>query len=115
MRTFDQIIKKASPWAIMSSYNLVNDVKVCENRTLITDVPRDEWNWDGVFVTDWWNDSSHIKELMAGHDLKMATGDIDGVCKALDTGILNRKQVYPSAERVIRLLMKIDFKSNEAF
>ena len=51
----------------MSSYNFVNDTKVCENRRLISEIPRKEWNWDGVFVTGRRNDSNHIKELKAGH------------------------------------------------
>lgn len=67
MKSFEIAVKKADPWAIMSSYNSVNDTKVCENRTLITEIPRKEWNWDGVFVTDRRNDSNHIKELKAGH------------------------------------------------
>ena len=60
-----------------------------------------------MFVTDWWNDSNHVRELKAGHDLKMATGDIDGVTKALDSGELTREQVYVSARRVLNMLMKI--------
>ena len=37
----------------------------------------------------------------------MATGDIDGVTNALDNGELSREQVYVSAERVLKMLMKI--------
>ena len=107
MKGFELAIREANPWAIMSSYNHVNNIKVCENRRLVTDIPRDEWHWDGVFVTDWWNDSNHVRELKAGHDLKMATGDIDGVTKALDSGELTREQVYVSARRVLNMLMKI--------
>lgn len=81
---------------------------MCENRTLITEIPRKEWNWDGIFVTDWWNDSNHIKELKAGHDLKMATGDISGVAKALGDGILTREEVYVCAGRVLKMLLKLE-------
>ena len=117
MKAFELAVREANPWAIMSSYNNVNNGKVCENPELITDVPRKEWNWDGVFVTDWWNDSNHVRELKAGHDLKMSGGDIEGVTNALDTGELTREQVYPSAERILKMLMKIkyvkDFLKNE--
>lgn len=109
MKAFELAIREANPWAIMSSYNHVNNTKVCEDRCLITDIPRDEWHWDGVFVTDWWNDSNHVRELKAGHDLKMATGDIDGVTKALDDGELTREEVYVSARRVLNMLMKITY------
>ena len=58
-------------------------------------------------MTDWWNDSKHTEELKAGHDLKMSTGDIEGVTQALDSGELTREQVYVGAERVLKTLMKI--------
>lgn len=107
LKTFEIACKNGNPWCMMSSYNFVNDKKVCEDYTLITDIPRNEWHWNGIFMTDWWNDSSHIEELKAGHDLKMSTGDIEGVTDALDSGELTREQVYVCAERVLKTLMKI--------
>lgn len=107
IKAFEIAIKEANPWFIMSSYNNANDIKVCENYELITTIPRDEWNWDGTFVTDWWNDSDHVEELKAGHDLKMATGDIDAVTAALDSGELTREQVYTCAERILKSLSKL--------
>ena len=107
LKTFEIACKNGNPWCMMSSYNFVNDKKVCEDYTLITDIPRNEWHWNGIFMTDWWNDSSHIEELKAGHDLKMSTGDIEGVTDALDSGELTREQAYVCAERVLKTLMKI--------
>ncbi|MBQ0083151.1 MAG: glycoside hydrolase family 3 protein [Clostridiales bacterium] len=106
IKAFEMAVKNASPYMIMSSYNHINDTKVCEDYDLITVIPREEWHWDGAFVTDWWNDSSHVAEVAAGHDLKMATGDIDGVTEALDNGTLKREQVKICAERVLNALMK---------
>ncbi len=106
IKGFEIAVKEANPWAIMSSYNHVNGIKVCESYELITTVPRDEWEWDGAFFTDWWNDSKHVEELKAGHDLKMCAGDIDGVTAALDSGELTREQVYKCAERVLNMIMK---------
>ena len=107
IRGFEIAVKEANPMAIMSSYNHANDVKVCEDYTLITSIPRDEWGWDGVFFTDWWNDSDHVRELLAGHDLKMATGEIDRVTEALDSGALSRQEVSVCAERILKMLMKL--------
>lgn len=104
---FEIAVRKSNPYAIMSSYNHANDVKVCEDYTMITEIPRDEWHWDGCFFTDWWNDSRHVDELKAGHDLKMSTGDINGVTEALDNGELTREQVSLCAERIIKMLMKL--------
>ena len=107
IKGFEIAVKNSNPWSIMSSYNYINDVKVCEDYDLITTIPRDEWDWDGIFATDWWNSSNHTRELLAGHDLKMATGDITGVTKSLDEGILTREQVMVCAERILKYIMKI--------
>lgn len=106
LKAFEMAVKEADPYMIMSSYNYINDKKSCEDYDLITTLPRLEWNWKGTFVTDWWNDSSHIAELAAGHDLKMPTGDIDAVTEALDSGVLSREQVKINAERVLCTVMK---------
>ncbi len=108
LKAFEVAIKFSNPAAIMTGYNLINDVNVCEDPVLITDVARKEWGWDGVFFTDWWNNTSHVQELKAGHDLKMATGEIDAVTEALDAGELTREQVEASAKRMIRMLFKLD-------
>ncbi|MBE6750764.1 MAG: hypothetical protein E7560_06340 [Ruminococcaceae bacterium] len=107
LKGFEITVKESNPGAIMSSYNHANDVKVCEDYTLITEIPRDEWNWDGCFMTDWWNDSTHIKELKAGHDIKMSFGYVDEVEEALNNGELSREQVAACAERVLRMILKI--------
>jgi len=91
----------------MTSYNNVNDVKVCVDSTLCTAIPRDEWGWEGTFMTDWWNDSLHADEIKAGHDIKMTNGDIEGITEALDSGELTREQVYVCARRTVKLLLKL--------
>ena len=113
LKAFEIAVKESDPWGMMSSYNHVNDKKVCEDYTLITEIPHIEWGWNGIFMTDWWNDSKHTEELKAGHDLKMSTGDIEGVTQALDSGELTREQVYVCAERVLKTLMKIGRIKNQ--
>ena len=106
LKGFEIAVKEGDPWCIMSSYNLVNNIKVSENPLLITDVPRDEWGWTGMFMTDWDNGANHVTELRAGHDLKMSTGDVAGVTAALDGGIISRDEVKICAARVLSMIMK---------
>lgn len=106
IKNFEICIKEGNPWSIMSSYNVINNTKACATYTLITEIPRDEWGWTGVFMTDWGNDSKHVDELHAGHDLKMCSGDEAGVKAALDSGELDRGQVKTCAARVVQMVMK---------
>ncbi|MBQ1263055.1 MAG: fibronectin type III-like domain-contianing protein, partial [Oscillospiraceae bacterium] len=109
LRGFEIVIKKANPHAIMTSYNHLNNTKVCEKHEMITLIPRDEWGYDGIFVTDWLNDSDHVKEAAAGHDLKMSQGDPKAICAAIENGTLTRERVIESAERVLRFVMKSEY------
>ena len=109
IKAFEIVIKKANPHAIMTSYNHLNNTKVCEKYEMITLIPRDEWGYDGIFVTDWLNDSDHVKETAAGHDLKMSQGNPDAICSAIKDGTLSRERVKESAERVLRFVMKSEY------
>ncbi len=109
LKGFEIVIKEANPHAIMTSYNHLNNTKVCENYAMITLVPRAEWGYDGIFVTDWLNDSDHVKETAAGHDLKMSQGNPEAICKAIEDGTLSRERVRDSAERVLRFVMKSNY------
>ncbi len=109
IKAFEILIKKANPHAIMTSYNHINNIKVCENPAMITLIPRDEWGYDGIFVTDWLNDSDHVKETSAGHDLKMSQGNPEAICAAIKDGTLSRERVLESAERVLRFVMKSEY------
>lgn len=43
----------SNPEAIMTAYNRVNGVHVAEDRSILKDILRKEWRWDGLFVSDW--------------------------------------------------------------
>ena len=107
MKAFEIAVRDAAPYAIMTSYNHINGEKVPESRLLCTDVMREEFGFDGVLVTDWGNDSDHVKELAAGHDLKMSFGTPDRVEAALAAGTLSRTRVEESVKRILTLLLKV--------
>ena len=106
LRPFEIAVKTANPWAIMSSYNKVNGVETAENPSLLTNILRGEWNYDGLVSSDWWNDSVQYKELLAGQSLKMKSGDEAGLLGAYKSGILTREVIESHVRRVLELVMK---------
>ena len=47
LKPFEIAVREASPWALMSSYNLVNGVHADMNFHILKDILRGEWNYDG--------------------------------------------------------------------
>ena len=113
MKAFEIVIKRSNPWSIMTSYNHINGIKVCEDPNYCTGVIRNDFHYKGVLMSDFGNDSVHLKELVAGHDLKMPYGDPNGVAAALADGTLDREGVKTCAKRVIEMIMLTSVKNSE--
>ena len=73
LKGFEMVVKSAQPMAIMSSYNKVNGTYACENFDLLTSIPRGEWGFDGMVMTDWvaGNRAGVHNMMHAGNDLVM--------------------------------------------
>ena len=56
---------------VMSAYNKTNGVYASENRWLLTDLLRGEWDYDGVVVSDWGAVHDPVEAVGAGTDLRM--------------------------------------------
>ena len=93
----------------MSSYNLVNGRRASENRDLLEGILRDEWGFDGVVMTDWWNFAEQYKEINAGNDIKMGCGFPERVKKSYELGLVSEELIDLSARRVLELILKLDF------
>jgi len=108
LKAFEIIVKEAKPWCIMSSYNIINGHRASECRDLLTGILRDEWGYDGLVTTDWWNLAEHYKEVLAGNDVKMACGFPHSLIAAVEAGVLTREDMLVCAKRVLDLILKID-------
>ncbi len=108
LKAFEIIVKEASPWTIMSSYNMLNGVRVSECRELLTDILRGEWGYDGLVTTDWWNHGEHYLEIKAGNDIKMMNGYMDRVKEAYEKGGVSEQEIYTCAKRVLEMILKQD-------
>jgi beta-glucosidase len=58
--------------AVMSAYNSVNGEWCGQNRTLLTDILKEEWGFEGLVMTDFiWGMRDAKKAALAGQDLEM--------------------------------------------
>lgn len=108
LRAFEIIVREAKPWAIMSSYNVINGRRASESRELLTDILRGDWGYTGMVMTDWWTRGEHYKEILAGNDLKMANGYPERVQETMKLGAISRRDLEICAGRVLELILKVD-------
>ena len=53
LKGFKIAIEESHPIAIMTSYNLLNGIHPSQNKELLIDILRSEWNFTGLIMTDW--------------------------------------------------------------
>ena len=117
LRGFEIAIKKADPWALMTSYNPINGEQASKNWEAINGILREEWKYDGVVMTDWRALSNIEEELHAGGDVKMpeltttfyehAPAHCD-LPKMITDGEVDRGAVLAAVRRVLKLMDKLD-------
>lgn len=108
LRQFEIIVKQSHPWSIMSSYNIINGQRASENADMLTGILRQEWGFQGMVTTDWWNDAEQYKEVAAGNDMKMGRGYPERLLDALHAGYISRQELENAAKHVLTLILNID-------
>lgn len=71
LTAFEIAIKEAKPKTIMSSYNMVNGEYTNENTHLMNEILRNEWEFDGVVVSDWGGENDRVLGIKAYNELEM--------------------------------------------
>ncbi|MFI9770926.1 beta-glucosidase [Streptomyces sp. NPDC052415] len=96
----------AGAGAVMGAYNKVNGIYACENKTLLTDVLRTQWGFEGLVMTDWFAAHSTQKALTAGLDLEMPNGTHFGAAlkRAVRDGSVAERYVDRAARRILSVL-----------
>ncbi|WP_390405495.1 glycoside hydrolase family 3 protein [Lacticaseibacillus jixiensis] len=106
LKGFEIAVTKAHPWHVMTSYNCVNGTHPSANAELLKGILRDEWGFDGLVMTDWWNQVDQVQELLCGNNLKMADGDPVRILDALKNGRLTRADLVDNARMVLTVIMR---------
>ncbi|KHF40554.1 glycoside hydrolase family 3 C-terminal domain-containing protein [Halalkalibacter okhensis] len=118
LASFENAVKKAQPWTVMCAYNKVNGDYASESKTLLTDVLRDEWGFEGFVVSDWGAVNERVDGLEAGLELEMPSnagiGD-NKIIEAVKSGQLSEEKLDLTVERILRIIfMAVDHKKENA-
>jgi len=77
---FEACVREAKVEAVMGAYNRTNGEPCCGSKTLLTDILRDNWSFDGHVVSDCWA----IKDFHENH--KVTDGPVESAAMAVNNG-----------------------------
>lgn len=115
----------AGTGSVMSSFNLVDGIPATENKWLLDDVLRKQWNFDGFVVTDYGSigevavhgleklPEASVRALKAGTDMDMCSfGFIGTLKKSFYEGKVSMGDVDKAVRRVLEAKYKLGLFEN---
>ncbi|MCD7715193.1 MAG: glycoside hydrolase family 3 C-terminal domain-containing protein [Lachnospiraceae bacterium] len=119
LKPFEMGVRSGHTRSIMTTYGPVNGIWTAGSYDLNTTILHDEWNYQGMVMTDWW---AHINDegepasrnnlaamVRAQNDVYMVTQDAltfsDNQKKALKKGELTRAELVRNAANICRFLI----------
>lgn len=117
---FEACVREAKVEGVMGAYNCLNGEACCGSRTLLRDILREKWGFDGYVVSDCGAiadihknhkltsgmDESAALALSAGCDLNCGTVYL-AVQRAVERGLLEEAQVDEAAEHLLMTQMRL--------
>ncbi len=113
LKGFEIICKEADPVSIMTSYNKINGVNSWQATEMLINIIRDEWGWDGMYMSDWDEVGEGSGDMvLAGHNIKMGANqtarDYSEIITYYNEGKIGRSLLEENAVYVIRAILESD-------
>ena len=110
LKPFEIAIREAQPWTVMSSYNKLNGTYTSEHADLLSKIARDEWGFEGLFMTDWGGMNDRATAIPAGTDLEMPPVGQFGVrriLKGVRSGAITENDLNRAVGNLLELIAKL--------
>lgn len=106
---FKALVKQASVEAVMGAYNSTNGEPCCGSKTLLKDILRDKWGFEGHVVSDCWA----IKDFHEGH--MVTSGPVESVAMAVNNGCdINCGNLFTYLEDAVKQGLVTEHEITEA-
>lgn len=116
LKPFEEVVKEAKPWAVMSSYNSWNNEPNSSSKYLLTDLLRNQWGFQGYVYSDWGaigmlnyfhrtatsRAEAALQAVMAGLDAEASDNSYEALNSLVENGLLDVKYIDQSVSRILR-------------
>ncbi len=110
LRSFEIAVKEGKPKAIMTSYNKLNGYYTPERPHLLQDIVRDEWGFDGLYMTDFdMHYGDAVAQVRAG--INMVMGGSKDELEQITAAVKNKKLDQSALDRNLFYNMKLKLTS----
>lgn len=121
---FKAAVQKGGVWSVMGAYNKYRGQWCCHNEVLVNNIPKGEWGFDGVYLTDWGATHNTREAAANGLDIEMGTGT-DGLVSSSKNAYDNYYLAMPFLELLkngevkeslvddkVRRILRLNFRTN---
>ena len=109
---FETVVKEAKPWTVMCSYNRINGTYASQNNTLLNDILRGEWGFDGLVVSDWMANHTIFESVQGGLDLEMP-GPAKYYGPLLEDAVKNWQIEESTIDEAVRRVLKLIIRTGK--
>ena len=124
---FKAAVKQGEIWAIMGAYNKFRGQYCSHNAHLLNNILKEDWNFDGVVISDWGGTHSTKEAALNGLDIEMGS-PIDNkkskryvydnnflgtaFLELVKSGVIDERILNEKVRRIIRLIMRTSLNPN---
>ena len=120
---FRAAVQEGGVWSLMGAYNLYQNQHNCHNATLLNQILKHDWQFDGAVISDWGGAHDTDEAVHNGLDLEMGSwtnGLSWGASNAYENyylaqpykqGILSGKYTTKELDEKVRRMLRLHFRT----
>ena len=120
LRGFKAAVKEGNAYSFMGAYNRYKNQHCCHNQYLVNDILKNEWGFDGVYLSDWGGVHDTEEAVFCGLDIEMGTNKpyneyylADAFEELVHTSPEAMEALNDKVRRILRLMFRINKFSEE--
>jgi beta-glucosidase len=114
-------VKKGEVYSLMNAYNKYRGAFCGENKELLNDILRDDWQYDGTVISDWGSIHSTVETVGSSMDIEMSvTTDFDDyylanpLKEAVQKGEVDPRHIDAKVRNILRMMFRLKMIGEEA-